>query len=233
MAKAPYGSWKSPISTDLIVAGSIGLSSPHALQNGRCWIESRPQEGGRSVLVQQDPDGKVRDITPAPFNIRTRVHEYGGGASLIHGDSIYFSNFADQQLYCQGWEDPAPTQLTHSEGFRFANGCVDTRRNRMIYVVEDHNVSGEPQNLIGAVDLETGELTILAKGHDFYSSPVISPDGLRMAFMTWDHPNMPWDESTIWFTELDEAGMPGEMIPVAGGKQGEQKISVQQPQFSA
>ena len=103
----------------------------------------------------------------------------------------------------------------------------------MIYVVEDHNVSGEPQNLIGAVDLKTGELTILAKGHDFYSSPVISPDGLRMAFMTWDHPNMPWDESTIWVTELDEAGMPGEMIPVAGGKQGEQKISVQQPQFSA
>ena len=176
MAKAPYGSWKSPISTDLIVAGSIGLSSPHALQNGRCWIESRPQEGGRSVLVQQSPDGEVRDITPAPFNIRTRVHEYGGGASLIHGDSIYFSNFADQQLYCQGWEDPAPTQLTHAEGFRFANGCVDTRRNRMIYVVEDHNVSGEPQNLIGAVDLKTGELKILAKGQDFYSSPVISPD---------------------------------------------------------
>ena len=233
MAKAPYGSWKSPISTDLIVAGSISLSSPHALQKGRCWIESRPREGGRSVLVQQDPDGKVRDITPAPFNIRTRVHEYGGGASLIHGDSIYFSNFADQQLYRQGWEDPAPTQLTHAEGFRFANGCVDTRRNRMIYVVEDHNVSGEPQNLIGAVDLETGELSILAKGHDFYSSPVISPDRLRMAFMTWDHPNMPWDESTIWVTELDEAGMPREMIPVAGGKQGEQKISVQQPQFSA
>jgi hypothetical protein len=107
-----------------------------------------------------------------------------------------------------------PTQLTHAEGYRFANGSVDTRRNRMIYVVEDHNVSGEPQNLIGAVDLETGELTILAKGHDFYSSPVISPDGSRMAFMTWDHPNMPWDESTIWVTELDEAGMPGEMILV-------------------
>jgi dipeptidyl aminopeptidase/acylaminoacyl peptidase len=233
MAKAPYGSWKSPISTDLIVAGSIGLSSPQTLQNGRCWIESRPHEGGRSVLVKQDPDGRVHDITPAPFNIRTRVHEYGGGASLIHGDSIYFSNFSDQQLYRQGWEDPVPTQLTHAEGYRFANGSVDTRRKRMIYVVEDHNVSGEPQNLIGAVDLETGELTILAKGHDFYSSPVISPDGSRMAFMTWDHPNMPWDESTIWVTELDEAGMPGEMIPVAGGKQGEQKISVQQPQFSA
>jgi hypothetical protein len=145
------------------------------------------------------------------------VHEYGGGASLIHGDSIYFSNFSDQQLYRQGWEDPVPTQLTHAEGYRFANGSVDTRRKRMIYVVEDHNVSGEPQNLIGAVDLETGELTILAKGHDFYSSPVISPDGSRMAFMTWDHPNMPWDESTIWVTELDEAGMPGEMIPICIG----------------
>ena len=171
MAKAPYGSWKSPISTDLIVAGSIGLSSPQALQNGRCWIESRPQEGGRSVLVKQDPDGKVHDVTPAPFNIRTRVHEYGGGASLIHGDSIYFSNFSDQQLYRQGWEDPVPTQLTHSEGYRFANGSVDTLRNRMIYVVEDHNVSGEPKNLIGAVDLETGELTILAKGMSMEGEP--------------------------------------------------------------
>ena len=116
MAKAPYGSWKSPISTDLIVAGSIGLSSPHALQNGRCWIESRPQEGGRSVLVQQDPDGKVRDITPAPFNIRTRVHEYGGGASLIMETDL-FLQFADQQLYCQGWEDPAPTNSRMRRAF--------------------------------------------------------------------------------------------------------------------
>ena len=232
MTKASYGSWKSPISTDLIVAGSIGLSSPHELQNGLCWIESRPQEGGRSVLVKRDQAGNVHDITPAPFNIRTRVHEYGGGASLIHGESIYFSNFSDQQLYRQGLEDAAPTQLTRVEGFRFANGCVDAGRNRIIYVVEDHNVSGEPQNQLSAVDMETGALTILAKGHDFYSSPVISPDGSRMAFMTWDHPNMPWDESTIWATGLDEAGMPREMVPVAGGKQGEQKISVQQPQFS-
>ncbi|HJM07828.1 MAG TPA: S9 family peptidase, partial [SAR324 cluster bacterium] len=105
MTKAPYGSWKSPINSDMIVAGAIGLSSPQFHQDALFWIESRPQEGGRSVMVRQDVQGKVSDITPAPFNIRTRVHEYGGGSSLMHEGSVYFSNFSDQQIYRQRFEE--------------------------------------------------------------------------------------------------------------------------------
>lgn len=232
MTSTPYGTWKSPISSDLIVKGAIGLSSPSLLQNGICWMESRPQEGGRSVLVEQDQEGNVRDVTPSSFNIRTRVHEYGGGSSLIHNGVHYFSNFSDQQLYQHNLEDSEPTQLTDSEGLRFADGCIDPKRNRIIYVLEDHRVSGEPENMIGAVDLDGGGITILAKGHDFYASPVISPDGSRLAFMTWNHPDMPWDESTIWVSALDQSGMAGEPVKVAGNTQDNRKISVQQPRFS-
>ena len=232
MTKAPYGSWKSPINSDMIVAGAIGLSSPQFHQDALFWIESRPQEGGRSVMVRQDAQGKVSDITPAPFNIRTRVHEYGGGSSLMHEGSVYFSNFSDQQIYCQRFEESSPCKLTDAEGFRFANGFVDVKRNRILYVLEDHNASGEPENMIGAVDLDGGKITILTRGHDFYAAPVLSPDGSKLAFMTWDHPDMPWDESKIWQTSLDDQGMPEELKLVAGGRFGEQKVSVQQPRYS-
>lgn len=230
--KAPYGAWKSPITSDLIVQGSIGLVSPTWHRGEIFWFESRPQDGGRNVLVKQDSDGSERDINPAPFNIRTRVHEYGGDAWLLHERTLYFSNFSDQHLYRQPLDDTEPTQLTHVEGLRFANGCVDSTRNRIIYVIEDHANTDEVENTLGAVDLTTGEVTILTRGHDFYAAPVVSPDGERLAFMTWDHPNMPWDESVIWLASFNDDGQLAQPNPVAGGTQNDQKISVQQPQFS-
>ncbi len=230
--KARYGSWESPITSDLIVAGTIGVSSPTWHQNGLFWIESRPKEEGRNVLVKQEANGKDRDINPPPHNIRTRVHEYGGGAWLLHKGTIYFSNFFDQQIYRQYIDESSPNQLTEAEGLRFADGCVDAKRNRIIYVIEDHTVSGEAENKIGAVDLDSGEIDILTSGIDFYAAPVISPDGSKMAFMTWNHPDMPWDETRIWLTSFEERGRPGKLIHVAGGKQNERKNSVQQPRFS-
>ena len=196
------------------------------------WIESRPQESGRNVLVRRGNDGSERDINPAPFNIRTRVHEYGGGAWLLHNGAVFFSNFSDQHLYRQGLDEATPTQLTHDDGLRFANGCVDEDRNRIVCVIEDHRGEGEAENFIGAIDLLSGDVTELSKGHDFYAAPVISPNGKQLSFMSWDHPDMPWDETIIWLTTLNEAGMPTELCQVAGGKDGEQKISAQQPLFS-
>lgn len=230
--KAPFGSWKSPITSDLIIADTVGISSPTWHQDELLWIESRPQEAGRNVLVKQEADGTERDINPAPFNIRTRVHEYGGGAWLLHDGAVFFSNFGDQHLYRQGLDEVAPTQLTHDDGLRFANGCVDDKRNRIVCVVEDHRGDGEAVNFIGAIDLESGDVTTLSQGHDFYAAPVISPDGAQLAFMSWDHPDMPWDETIIWLATLNDAGMPNELNQVAGGKEGEQKISAQQPRFS-
>ena len=230
--KAPFGSWKSPITSELIVADTVGISSPTWHRGELLWIESRPQEAGRNVLVMREHDGSERDINPAPFNIRTRVHEYGGGAWLLHNGAVFFSNFSDQHLYRQGLDEAAPTQLTHDDGLRFANGCVDEKRNRIVCVIEDHRGDGEAVNFIGAIDFQSGDVTELSKGHDFYAAPVLSPNGKQLAFMTWDHPDMPWDETIIWLTTLNEAGMPGELNKVAGGKNGEQKISTQQPVFS-
>ncbi|MDG1232550.1 MAG: S9 family peptidase [Pseudomonadales bacterium] len=230
--KAPFGSWKSPITSELIVADTVGISAPTWHQGELLWIESRPQEAGRNVLVLREQDGSERDINPAPFNIRTRVHEYGGGAWFLHHGAVFFSNFSDQHLYRQGLNETTPTQLTHDDGLRFANGCIDKKRNRIISVIEDHRGDGEAVNFIGAIDLLSGDVTELSKGHDFYAAPVLSPDGKQLAFMSWDHPDMPWDETIIWLTTLNEAGMPGELNQVAGGKNGEQKISAQQPLFS-
>ena len=230
--KAPFGSWKSPITSDLIVADVVGMSSPTWHRGELLWIESRPQESGRNVLVRRGNDGSERDINPAPFNIRTRVHEYGGGAWLLHNGAVFFSNFSDQHLYRQGLDEATPTQLTHDDGLRFANGCVDEDRNRIVCVIEDHRGEGEAENFIGAIDLLSGDVTELSKGHDFYAAPVISPNGKQLSFMSWDHPDMPWDETIIWLTTLNEAGMPTELLQVAGGKDGEQKISAQQPLFS-
>jgi dienelactone hydrolase len=232
MMKAPLGSWKSPITSDLIIADTIGISSPTWHQGDLFWTESRPQEAGRNVLVKRASDGSDRDITPAPYNIRTRVHEYGGGAWLLHDGAVFFSNFADQQLYRQNFNDEVPTQLTNIDGLRFANGCVDEKHNRIVYVIEDHRGEGEAVNYIGAVDLQSGDVTVLSRGHDFYSSPVISSDSAQLAFMSWNHPDMPWDETVIWLTNVDEEGVLGELTQVAGGRIGEQKISVQQPRFS-
>lgn len=230
--KAPYGSWKSPITSDLIIADTVGLSSPIWHRGALLWMESRPQEGGRNVLVMREDDGSERDINPAPFNIRTRVHEYGGGAWFLHDGALFFSNFSDQHLYRQGLDEAVPTKLTHDDGLRFANGCVDKKRNRIVCVIEDHRGAGEAVNFIGAIDFQSGDVTELSKGHDFYAAPAISPNGEQLAFMSWDHPDMPWDETIIWLTAFNEAGMPGELNKVAGGKYEEQKISAQQPMFS-
>lgn len=225
---APYGSWRSPVTSDLIVAESIGIGGARFAGNSQYWQEARPGEGGRIVVVRRDEDGTVSDCNRAPYNARSRVHEYGGGAWLVFDGDVYFTNFANQQVYRQPRGD-APQQLTHAPHLRFANGVVDPARRRMVYVIEDHSdTAAEPVNMLGAVDIDTGDLTILSRGHDFYSSPQLSPDGSQLAWMTWDHPDMPWDASRIWLASLDADGMPGEPHCIAGGP-GE---SVQQPRFS-
>ena len=223
---APYGSWKSPITSDLIVAGSLQLgemrldSGTSGDQDAVYWLEGRPKEGGRYVLVKRLADGTTKDVTPHDFNVRTRVHEYGGGAYIVHNGAIYFSNFADQRLYVQnrpGDDDKdKPVALTPEFGdkkaaMRYADAIIDEKRNRLICVREDHTGDGEAVNTIAAIDIsasnnaENGAQTVLASGHDFYSSPRLSPDGTRLAWLTWDHPDMPWDGTELWVADVDVA----------------------------
>lgn len=225
---APYGTWKSPITSDLIVAGTIGLGQVR-LDGDECyWGELRPTEGGRNVLVRRTSDGQVMDVTPAPFNVRTRVHEYGGGSYLVHQGTVYFSNFADQRMYRQA-VGSAPTPITPEVAWRYADGSLDAQRQRIICVREDHTGAGEAVNTIVGLPLEGDtEQQVLVSGSDFYSSPRLSSDGSKLAWLCWNHPNMPWDGTELWVAELKADGSVSTPEKIAGGL----TESVFQPEWS-
>jgi dipeptidyl aminopeptidase/acylaminoacyl peptidase len=232
---APYGSWKSPITSELIVAQSVSLTDVRLDGGNIYWLEGRPQEQGRNVIVRAGAAGETpRDLTPAPFNVRTRVHEYGGGAWLVADGAIVFSNFADGRLYRQG--DGAPQPLTPApptpaRGWRFADGVIDKPRNRWIGVREDHGGDGEAVNTIVAVDLQgagTEPGRVLARGNDFFSSPRLSPDGSKLLWLAWDHPNMPWNGTTLYLAAIGADGALSTPEAIAGGV----AESIFQPEWS-
>jgi len=154
-------------------------------------------------------------VTPPPFSVRSRVHEYGGGAFAVENGVVYFCNDADQQVYRQEPGRP-PQQLTSAADLRFADIVVDEGRHRIICVAEDHSGSGEPTNTIVSVDVTTGAVRNVVSGRDFYSSPRLSPDGRRLAWLSWDHPNMPWDESSLWTASVEADGSLESQTLVAG-----------------
>jgi dipeptidyl aminopeptidase/acylaminoacyl peptidase len=215
---APYGSWRSPITSDLIVSATVSLSDIALDSGDTYWVESRPSERGRNVIVRRTPDGQIKDVTPAGFNARTRVHEYGGGAYAVSAGKVYFSNFTDQRIYRQA-TGSAPRPVTLSENMYYADGVIDSARNRMICVREDHTAPGrESVNTIVSINLDGDEAgTVLVSGNDFYSSPRLSPDRNRLAWLTWNHPNMPWDGTELWVGELNDDGTLGGAELIAGG----------------
>jgi len=226
---APYGSWKSPITSDLIVAETIGLGGTAIEGADVYWMELRPKEGGRLVVVRRTQDGKMTDLTPTPFNARTRVHEYGGRAYAVAGGTAYFSNFADQRLYRQ---DPGaePRPITPEIALRYADYVVDRRRNLLFCVREDHTAPGEAVNTLVTVKCDGDESggQVIVSGNNFYSSPRLSPDGSRLAWLTWNHPNMPWDGTELWVGEVNADGALGHAERVAGGP----AESIFQPEWS-
>jgi dienelactone hydrolase len=215
----PYGSWKSPITTDLIVSGSVGLNQPLIDGWDLYWIEMRPTEGGRNVIVRQDSNGLISDVTPPPFNARTRVHEYGGGDYAVRDGAVYFSNFSDQRLYVAR-EGLAAQAITPVGDMRYADAVIDQSRGRLTCVREDHTAAGrEAVNTLVTLKLEGNDDygRVLVSGNDFYSSPRLSPDGTRLAWLTWNHPNMPWDGSELWVGSFGEDGLIATSERVAGG----------------
>jgi dipeptidyl aminopeptidase/acylaminoacyl peptidase len=235
---APYGAWKSPITSSLIVAQVVVLSEARLDGDDIYWLEGRPQERGRNVIVRASADGTTRDVNTAPLNARTRVHEYGGGAWLVAGGSVYFSSFADGRLYRQdagGAPAPlTPAPIDPEHNWRYADGLIDRARNRWIGVREDHTDASKPHpdNTIVAVPLAGAASDpgrVLASGHDFFSSPRLSPDGRRLAYLAWDHPNMPWVSTTLYLVALGDDGAPaGAPSAIAGGA----SESLFQPEWS-
>ncbi|UTA49137.1 prolyl oligopeptidase family serine peptidase [Simiduia sp. 21SJ11W-1] len=202
----PFGSWPSPIHANLLTQSAVSLAMPMLVGNTAYWLESRPEEKGRGVIVRQGIGGQPTDITPAGFNVRSKVNEYGGGDFTVSGQWVFFVNADDQQVYAQSHPLP-PRQITRAPNSRFADIRHDAARNRLIAVEEiHHHKAREPEHRLVAIDLEQGTLSALASGADFYGYPALSPCGQQLAWISWQHPNMPWDENQIWLADITDGG---------------------------
>ena len=214
---APYGSWRSPITADMIVGSTVGLGQVTCDGGDIYWTETRPTEGGRSVVCRWSGTGPAVDVTPAEFSVRTRVHEYGGGAYTVCDGSVYFCNDSDQRLMVQS-PGQNPRALTPEGPWRYADMCVDPQHQRVLAVRESHEEGlEEPANSLVAVGFD-GTVTVLAEGADFYAAPRLSPDGSQLAWLTWSHPDMPWDSCRLWLADIGPGGKTGEPFLVAGGE---------------
>ncbi len=215
---AAYGTWQSPLSAQRVAAGVKPVSGPRIAGDTIFWLEGLPAEGGRVAAVRNVANGAAQPLTPAPFNVRSRVHEYGGGAYALAGQTLCFSNFADNLVYAQT-PTAAPRPLTTDSSQRHADFEYDAGRNRLIAVREDHSSAGhEPVNGLVSLPLD-GEASsaVLASGFDFYAAPRLSPDGRQLAWICWNHPNMPWNGSELWLADVEPQGRLSNQRRIAGG----------------
>lgn len=202
----PYGEWRSPLSADKVAGDTLRLQQPQLHDGAVYWVEGRPRDKGRSVLVRWTPDGGAVDLIPPPYSVRSRAHEAGGGAFVVRGDTAWFVNDADQRIYRVS-ERQAPTPVTAENRRRYADLLLDAAHKRLICVCEDHGTgAAEPPNLLLAVNLRDGGEEILAAGADFYSTPVLSPGGGQLAWLQWNHPNLPWDATELWLADIGAGG---------------------------
>jgi len=225
---APYGTWRSSIRIDDVVGDVILLGEPWVDGDDVFWLEGRPAEDGRRVLVRAAADGSTADLTPPPFNVRSRVHEYGGGSYVVTGGVVVFSNFADGRLYRLDPGSDAPVPITPEGPWRYADLRADLARRRFYAIREDHSGERDPVNTIVTIPLDGGEPSILVKGPDLVAAPRLSPDGSRLAWLEWDHPDMPWDATLLRVASFEPDGTLGDSMLAAGGPD----ESIAQPEWA-
>jgi dipeptidyl aminopeptidase/acylaminoacyl peptidase len=201
---APYGSWVSPISVDHLIGSSVGLSSVQIDGDKVYWLESRADERGRiSLWLRLLSGGEPVEVTPSTACVRDRVHEYGGGEYHVSDGTVVYSEFSDGRLYAVR-DDTTPRPITPEGALRFGDIRVHPDWDLVLAVREDHSGVAEPINTIVALDLDGPNSdggTVLCSGADFYSTPELSANG-RLAWTQWNHPNMPWDSTTIMIGSL-------------------------------
>jgi dipeptidyl aminopeptidase/acylaminoacyl peptidase len=228
---SPCGAWTSPITAAVVAAGATPLSAPMLDGGDVYWLAGRASEGGRTTLLRQGADGAIAELTPAPCNVRTRVHEYGGGAAFAAGGTVWFSHFADNSIY-RVRPGEAPQPLSAGGLLRWADFVLDDLRSRLVGVREDHSAGGAyPVNTICELDIGpgmSGKETVLVEGNDFYSSPRLSPDGAQLAWLCWDHPRMPWQGTELWLADIEDDGSLVNGRLIAGGAD----ESICQPEWS-
>jgi dipeptidyl aminopeptidase/acylaminoacyl peptidase len=246
--QAPYGTWHSPLAAADLASSAISLNYVQVaavqVPDGQVsegipyWVESRPAEGGRNVVVTSAAGGAVRELTPPGFNARTRVHEYGGTPYVMSRGMVYFSNFTDQRLYLQR-PGETPVALTPA-GYRYADFEFDSSGRRLFCVREDHTGGGEPKNAIVLLDVTAGGGSgtsatsgtldassagkVLFDGSDFVGYPRVSPDGRRIAWIAWNHPDMPWDTTTLYVANLTPDLGLSDITAVAGDRSAAEEI---------
>ena len=218
----PYGAWASPITAASLAEGAIGLADLRVAGGQLYWLETRPAEGGRLVIMTQDGSG-ARQLTPETFNVRTRVHEYGGASYVVAPGGIWFSHFRDQKLYWQA-PDAAPEALT-PEGYRYAD-AIALPGGGLIAVREDHTDPAKVRNEIVRLSGTAGPGQVLYGDSDFVAYPRLSRDGKRLAWIAWDFPAMPWDQTRLYVADLGDVAL-GEITQVAGGD----GVAVLEPQW--
>jgi dipeptidyl aminopeptidase/acylaminoacyl peptidase len=225
----PYGTWPSVITAEKVANAAPKINHIQSCNGLVTWVECRPNEGGRNVIVGRSKQGLVTDLIPAPYSHHSKVHEYGGMAYRLLENSLYFVNASDQRIYHQAIGASSPVAITEA-GPRFADLIIDSTNNRLIAVCEEHNGTSEPVNYLVSISLEADnhKLEPLAKGADFYAYPRISPDGKSLCWIEWHHPSMPWDSTQLWQADLDNHSLENKRL-IAGGDGHE---SIFQPQWS-
>jgi dipeptidyl aminopeptidase/acylaminoacyl peptidase len=228
----PSGAWPSPITSAHLVEHAVGLSDLDVVDGDLVWIELRPTDGARQVVVRCAPGRPPVDLIPPPFSARTSVHEYGGAPFAVSGDTCWFVNFADQRIWAvSGGGEPRPLtpEPEVPRSVRYADLVVDTARASLLAVRERHDVNGV-EGATGVVNdlvrirTDGSGIEVIAAGHDFYAAPRLAPDGRRIVFVAWDHPSMPWDASLLCAVDAET---PGEPEVLAGGAD----EAVSQPRF--
>ena len=200
-SKKPYGSWPSTISAELITRAAPSLNFVQSYGDALYWVEGRPWESGRSVIMRRDGSGHISDLLPAPFSHYSKVHEYGGMAYALDDGNLYFVNAADQRLYQLPLDNKSTPQAITDEGpWRFADLIVDSQNQRLIAVCEESSDQREPENYLAAISLNSEHPIVekLVSGADFYAYPRLSPDQNKLCWIEWNHPNMPWDATQLW-----------------------------------
>ena len=221
-----YGNWVSDITSELIVSDSISIGETQQTTESIYYIERRPQQGGRCVIVKATlTDGLTSDILAAPYSARSRVHEYGGGSFYAEQDSVFFINDDDQDLY--SINDGQITRITTEPDRRFADLCYNRKLNQIIAICESHDNRGTTNSIV-SIDISNGEISCLQQGNDFYASPKLNSTATQLCWQTWNHPNMPWDGNQLWLADINAEGQLTNSKHIAG----DTDISVFQPQWS-
>jgi dipeptidyl aminopeptidase/acylaminoacyl peptidase len=226
----PYGTWPAPVSAQLVTRGAPSLN--HVQSNGDLlfWVESRPWEAGRNVIMCRSAEGSLRDLLPAGFSHHSRVHEYGGMAYAVTENWLYFVNGPDQCIYRVDLKNNRDPEPITAPGLRFADLVVDQQNQQLIAVCEEHREGREAENYLVAISLNAHQPDIrtLVSGADFYAYPNISPDGQKLCWIEWNHPHMPWDCTQLWQAKISEQGLANRIL-VAGGDNNE---AIFQPRWS-